>query len=446
MRSRIHRFAVRLLALAFLVSWVALAGAQGEQPAGDPHGGGDPHAQSQRYQPPQDQSKKDARLPVGTLAIFLRDAFGRPVPDQDFELLIVHSTVAAGESRESKAGTTDGEGGAIFSDLQIGSGHQYSARVTRDGAVFDTGAMQLDDQSGAIALLHVFEVTKSIDQAQAWSTSEVRVTLKEDVLVVTYRSEYTNPSPYAWLANEQIVFPKGHKALSTPDGMNPKILPNDDGAMMSGTMRPGRHQIAFSFHVPFELDGDQTLPLVMLPNTAQIGIGVSASKTMKLDVSPGFTTARRVHDGTGWWLVSTREIQSLNHPFIPRAQVQIEGLPTRHWGAWVAVAVALLAALLAGAYVFTRRKSTTLADDSYQDLVEARQSLLDEFVALERAQRRGDVGPKTYARIREAMLDALARIVDRMEKARPRDGLPLPSSGGDREHAQHVEKVRPASG
>jgi hypothetical protein len=64
-----------------------------------------------------------------------------------------------------------------------------------------------------------------------------------------------------------------------------------------------------------------------------------------------------------------------------------------------------------------------LDDDTRADLVEAREALLDEIVALERAHKKGDVGPKTYARVRASLLDALARIVNKLEQGRGKDGV-----------------------
>jgi hypothetical protein len=49
-----------------------------------------------------------------------------------------------------------------------------------------------------------------------------------------------------------------------------------------------------------------------------------------------------------------------------------------------------------------------------QDLLEAREALLSELVALERARGRAEIGPKSYERVRTLLVDALARILDKL--------------------------------
>jgi hypothetical protein len=61
-------------------------------------------------------------------------------------------------------------------------------------------------------------------------------------------------------------------------------------------------------------------------------------------------------------------------------------------------------------YVRRRDDDAAVARRMRKDLREAQEALLDEMVALERAHRSGEVGPKTHARVRVSLLDALARI------------------------------------
>jgi hypothetical protein len=66
-------------------------------------------------------------------------------------------------------------------------------------------------------------------------------------------------------------------------------------------------------------------------------------------------------------------------------------------------------------YSQQKRPTGALDPDARDDLLDAREALLSELVALERARKTGEVGPKTYARLRAALLDALARIVDMLD-------------------------------
>ena len=102
---------------------------------------------------------------------------------------------------------------------------------------------------------------------------------------------------------------------------------------------------------------------------------------------------------------------------LPSLTITITGLPTTGPGRWLAVGLAATAILGAGSYAWSRRRDDELPEDALADLREAREALLDEIVSLERAHKSGEVGPKSYERLRAALLDALARIVEKLEGA-----------------------------
>lgn len=89
----------------------------------------------------------------------------------------------------------------------------------------------------------------------------------------------------------------------------------------------------------------------------------------------------------------------------------------------IAVVLAVLA-FGSGVVYFGTSSGGLRDEDSRRDLAEAREALLGELVALERARKSGEVGPKTYARVRASLLDALARIVTMIEGAAPRKKPP----------------------
>ena len=111
----------------------------------------------------------------------------------------------------------------------------------------------------------------------------------------------------------------------------------------------------------------------------------------------------------------------------------------RTWDLFVALNLALFLALAAAGvsvtYVISRRNQVALPADSMADLEDAKQALLKEFVSLERARKQGEIGPKTYDRIRRAMLDALARIMGELETGGRK--APLAMNLGD----ENVEAV-----
>ena len=184
-----------------------------------------------------------------------------------------------------------------------------------------------------------------------------------------------------------------------------------------------------------------TLPFP--PRMVQATVKITASKKMGLDVS-GFPPPKREYDGMASWLEATKELEPPIQSFLPESvEVKITGLPVRPWGSYLAVVLAALALAVGIAYALSRRTDKTAPADTVEDLIEAQQALLNEFLALEISRARGEVGPKTYARIRRAMLDALARILDRLEKVRGT----LPARRVEAVHPEevtHAQKVRPA--
>ena len=294
--------------------------------------------------------------------------------------------------------------------------------------------MGLTDKGGVRAFLHVFDSTADIEQAGILGRTEVQISFKEDVIVVSCSVTYLNRSPYAWVAEREIKLPPGFKALTTPDGMSPALVPTETGAILRGTLPPGEVELGFRYHLPLEKDGSQDLRLPFLPNIVQVAVGMEASKSMEI-AGKGFDAAKRSADPSGKsWLITYRNAKERGD-YIPNAELTISGLPTRAIGSWVALFLALAAAGVSVTYVISRRNQVALPADSMADLEDAKQALLKEFVSLERARKQGEIGPKTYDRIRRAMLDALARIMGELETGGRK--APLAMNLGD----ENVEAV-----
>jgi hypothetical protein len=145
---------------------------------------------------------------------------------------------------------------------------------------------------------------------------------------------------------------------------------------------------------------------------------VESSKNMGLDVA-GFPMAQRTQSRDGKRLLVTERQVSRAEGGIPTIDITLSGLPTPPPGRWVALGLASLALVLGIGYVVRRRDTDpVLDDDARADLQEAQRALLDEIVALERARRAGEIGPKSYARVRAGLLDALARVAARLDEHR----------------------------
>ncbi len=392
-------------------------GGQPNPHAANPHGGG---GQPTEIPLPQDGAQPAPDLNAGTIQVSLRDANERPLPNTPFEIAVLHQSISRGDSKEKLTGITDENGLATFENLEFGTAHVYRVIGRRGEASFNTGDFNLGDKFGMRAHLHLYESTPNMDEAGVLGKVNVSVTLKEEVLVFEYQVSYLNRSPIAWVANTSFPMPEGFKAFNTPDGMSPKLAAGDSEVTIVGTVPPGETQIAYRFHVPLETDGTQVVVMPLPPNMAAVGLAVEASQKMDVRLA-GFPKVERKSDAAGKsFLITKKQIspeEYMAQRFLTPTALTITGLPSRPWASFLAAGIAFFAAVAGVVYLAVRRKAG-LSEEAKEDLAEARETLLAEFELLEAARARGDIGPKTYEKIREAMLDALAGIMERQPAGR----------------------------
>lgn len=384
----------------------------------DPHGAPPPRTRGEGLgEAPTDSIQEDRELPPGTIVVSVKDVGEKPVPRAPLKLSILHSSVAKGDSREERTAQVDEQGTYRFDNMPIGSGTQYRAITTRGPAAYAVGPFVLTDTAGKRVVLHSYEVATDIGEVLVGMQGMVYVSLREDSLSVEHLFNVFNLGPVAWVPNITIELPEGWKAFNKPDSAEEGVRfeeVKDQGAALRGTIGPGRHDTNFRYQVPLSGSDRQTLRIELPPRVAQARVIAEASKSMGLEVT-GFPSAQQTKGRDGKRLLVTDRQVSRDESGVKVLEITITGLPTPGPGRWIALGLAVTAFLGAGAYVLQRRESHELADDAREDLVEAREALLREIVELERAHRRGDVGPKTYARIRHALMDSLARIVTMLE-------------------------------
>jgi hypothetical protein len=217
-----------------------------------------------------------------------------------------------------------------------------------------------------------------------------------------------------------VGLPEDYKGYVKPDGMGAAVRWDEvdgEGASLRGTVTPGQHETGFRYQVPLAGDEKQTIKIELPPKVFQMVVMAEASKTMSLQVA-GFPGAQRTERNGKKVMVTKRQVDDAGQD-LGTLEITLSGLPVPGPGRWIAVGMGLVLAG-GGVWALTRRREEgTMPDDVRQELEEAKQTLLEEIVSLERAHRKGDVGPKTYARVRAALLDALARIVTRLDAARP---------------------------
>ncbi len=385
-----------------------------DEPSAPARGGarGDPSV----FHPLEDTAVDDPTLPPGTVVVTIKDAQEKAIPHAPITLGALHNSVAKGESNERFAHDGDAGGEARFEGLAVGTGHAYRVSTTRGPAQYTAPPFGLAERAGKRVTLHSYEVSGSIDDVRVYMKGEVDIGLREDAIVVEQPLGVLNLSPVAWAADAPIDLPAGFKAFNKEDSMDDARVEEvpGSGAAIRGTFPPGQRALHFRYQVPLAGESSQTLHIRLPRHMVQVRVIAEASRSMSLAVA-GFPHADRVDGRDGKHYLLTEQVATQTLPEMATLDITLSGLPTPSPARWVAVALAVLA-LLSGIFYFTQ--GGALDDDARQDMLEAREALLTELVALERAHKDGTLGPKTYARVRAALLDALARIVTMSEPAK----------------------------
>ncbi|MFO0678246.1 MAG: hypothetical protein U0169_17045 [Polyangiaceae bacterium] len=391
-------------------------GGEGAPESGDPHGGNphgnNPHASGGQADPmqrvPEDGSEDSPLVPVGTLRVEIRDANELPVPRTLVNLGIIKQSIADGDKREHLTAMSDASGIATFSGREIGSAFAYRVSVNRDGATFAATPFRLGDQMGNRTVLHVYPVTRKIEEAIVAMQAIVYAEVKDDRIQFQQAFSIFNLGSNAWVPENLVIdLPEGFTALSAGQEMSDVgIDPVEKrGARLKGTFGPGRHDLEFRWQLPHD-DGspDVVAEIGLPPNVAAARVMAPASSDMRLVVA-GFPEPVVRTDGQGQRILSAEKEFRRTDPPVKSLRVEIRDLPTAGPGRVVASTLASLVVL--GGIVFAvwgslRTKERLSTEDE-------RNELLAELAALEKAFASGEIGPKTHERARKALLHAIAR-------------------------------------
>jgi hypothetical protein len=409
---------------------VAPDGEEEDDAPPNPHANGAAQANDPRFfNPPEDTVAEDASLPAGTIVVTIKDAQDRPLPRMPITLGILHSTVAKGDSSERQAREGDEGGSARFEGLASGSGHTYRLSTTRGSATYAHPPFPLSAKAGKRVTLHSYEVSANADELPIAMQAAVYVSLREDAIQVEQLVTVFNLGPVAWLGDATIELPRGFKAFNKQDSMDDARIEEvpGTGAALRGTFPPGRRELDFRYQVPLDDEAKQTLRLRLPKRVAQARVIAEASRSMALDVS-GWKPATRVDGRDGKHLLVTEHQAERAQGGVTSLEITLSGLPTPGPGRWIAVVLAVIA-FGSGVLYFATTGSGLRDEDARRDLAEAREALLGELVALERARKSGEVGPKTHARVRASLLDALARIITMIDDAAPGKKKPVDDGG-----------------
>jgi hypothetical protein len=400
-----------------------------ELPAGHPPVGGDDEVAAPddsmhgggggMFRALPDTAQDDPSLPVGTIVITIKDGDNRPIPRAPIALGILQQSVAKGDTRDRRTLEADEAGTARVDGLGVGAGTSYRVMTSRGPATYASIPFALGDKTGKRVVLHAYEATTSLEGARVGMQAFVFLSLREDSISVEHMFNVYNIGKTSWVpdpSGARVGLPEGFKAFTKPEGMEDVRFDEskDKSAHLVGTITPGVHEATFRYQVPLKGNEKQTMRIALPPHVGEVRVFAEASKSMSLMVA-GFPDAQRTQGRDGRKVLVTARQAGQGERGIGSLEITLAGLPTPGWGRWIAVALAACALAAAGTYMARQRGEGGEPEEARDDLLEAREALLGEFVALEKARKSGDIGPKTYARLKTALLDALARIEMRLE-------------------------------
>jgi hypothetical protein len=417
MRRRDRR-ASRTAAVA--AAWLALvtlpASAQDELPAGHPAVGSTPHGHAGAvggsvpgvFEPPEDTEQPDPTLPPGTIVVELRDADDKPVSGVEITLGMLVNSVAKGDSRKHVQANSDAQGRARFDKLETASNIAYRVSVGYQGGAFAATPFQLQQAGSMRVVLHVYPVTRDIQQALIVEEVTLMCEVREDRVQIEQVLGMYNLGRTAWQPDDvRMKLPEGFTGFSAQASMSDQGVDDVGGsARMRGTFPPGRHSVEFRWQVPWSGDKDVDFDVGMPPHVAIARVMLPATGNVKLSVE-GFPPAETRHDAQGQsFLVTERRVRP-DDPKLSVLSMGIHDLPTQGPGKYVASVIAALGVTLGLTLALSKRGR----GERRPDATAGRGAILEELAELERARTAGDVGPKTYERARRELIDALARTL-----------------------------------
>jgi hypothetical protein len=359
------------------------------------------------FSPPPDTEIDAPELPPGTIVVELRDAENKPLPRNDLTIGILHQSVAKGESREHKSATTDDRGLARMDGLETASGVAYRVTVAREGATFAALPFQLSVQRGKHVTLHVYAVTHNLLDALVVLQGGLFAEVKDDRVQIEQVFTVFNLGKVAWVPDDIVIkLPPTFTALSAQQAMSDQGVDSVEkvGGRLRGTFAPGKHDVQFRWQLPYSGEKDVDFEVGLPPHVAFMRVMVGGTRGVRLSVD-GFPNAQSKADTQGARVLVTEKQARRNEP-IDSIHTKIDGLPTPGPGRFVATALAGFGVIMG--LVLARGGKPSRTGNARA----LRSRLLAELLSLEKAHAAGDIGPKTYARARRELIDAIALTLD----------------------------------
>jgi hypothetical protein len=352
-------------------------------------------------------------VPASTVDAVVLDENDQPIANVPVTLSLLRQSVAQGDTRTMRTETSDAAGHVRFSGLQTTSDWSYQVKVQAQAeanatATYGSPAFNLMGNTGWMVRIHRFPVTTRFEDLIAGFEFVVAsLDIREDAIEVGMEFNLVNLSPKAWSLGSglDLGLPTGFKGLRASETMDDlKVEPIEGkGAHWTGAFPPGQWTVQYDFKLPYDGESGYDVELPMPSRVLNAAVRVAGRKGTVVRVD-GFDAPKEDIAPNGARFLTAMKRGDPNNP-IQRLSIHVTGLPEPGPEKWAAILIGL-GGLLAGIYALARVSPESAAPAPIRKRM--RNRLLEDIVALEKAHRAGEVGPKGYAAERARLLAAIA--------------------------------------
>ncbi len=215
----------------------------------------------------------------------------------------------------------------------------------------------------------------------------------------------------------ELILPEKIGRFLAPNGDERPLLERQGSrVVLTGPISPGLSQASFVAELPVDGRGEVGFRLGMMAGTEEVQIGFLGPRSATLE-AVGFPRLRpsRLPNGVSILATGRTYVEQLR-PVVVEAVVS--GLPEKGALPWLGLAFSFLLVVLAVArQVMARHRAVVPPRQIEEELLSARECLLDEVCRVEQARQAGRIGPETARSTREELVLALLRIERRLESA-----------------------------
>lgn len=404
------------LMLVFALNGLAPEAARAQD---GPPGGTDPHAGVPGAPPTARQvatAMPSSQVPAGSIRVTVVDETGAPVSGAEVNI----GLMGAEGRRERRRQRTDATGVTTFAGLQTGPVEAYRVNLPYSGALYSSNPFQLPPMVGYDVRITRLPTTR--DPASILLVhGDLSVELREGRLHITQSAQLMNLAQQTYVFPADglpIVLPPGFTAPQTEPVMtDQKLIGDERGYKLSGSLPPGTVVLSWAYDVPLE-GAEQVIELPVPFRTYSYRVITDAPEGASLDVEAvtrgattdgtpvsNFTRAEVVENEGRRLFVSELQRNSQD-PALQLIRVRFSGLPTPGPLRWIAVIGALLLTI-AGAYVAFVSGGAQSGDA----LATRKSQVLEALEALERQRKSEKIGPRTYTDERERLVIELAAVI-----------------------------------